>query len=146
MVVGSNGALGTLQELGGLATSRLQSVLGSNGAGLAELIGTSKITNSAPVQALIEIGEATVGRLMERASGGKELEAIKDIGNVLLGKLMTTVQEVAGQMSQGGGSSITSRLGDLGGLAKEVLDNTGLTSGFAKLAESAMAAIGNAKS
>jgi len=146
MVVGSNGALGQLQELGGLATSRLQDLLGSNGAGLGELLGVSKLTGSAPVQALVEIGGGLVGSVMERAAGGKELEALKEIGGFFLTKVATTVQDVVGQMSEGTGSSITSRFQELGGLAMGVAGNTGLANGFAKLAETAMGAIASSRS
>jgi hypothetical protein len=146
MVVGSNGALGQLQELGGLATSRLQGLFGTDGAGLGELLGLSKITGSAPVQALVEIGGGLVGSVMERAAGGKELEALKEIGGFLLTKVATTVQDVVGQMSEGTGSSITSRLQEVGGLAMSVVENTGLANGFARLAETAMGAIASSRS
>jgi hypothetical protein len=146
MVVGSNGALGQLQELGGVATSRLQDLLGANGANLGELMGLSKIVNSAPVQAIVDIGSNLAGGLIERAAGGKELEALKEIGGFVLNKLVATVQGVAGQMSEGPGSSITSRFQDVSGLAKGMLENTGLANGFAKLAESAMGAISSARS
>jgi len=108
MVVGSNGALGQLQEMGGLATSRLQELLGSNGAGLGELLGVSKITGSAPIQAMVEIGGGLVGTVMERAAGGKELEALKEIGGYVAAKLATTVQDVMSQVNEGAGSSLTS--------------------------------------
>jgi hypothetical protein len=146
MVVGSNGALGQLQELGGLATSRLQGLLGSSGAGLNELLGVSKLTGSAPVKALVEIGSGLVGTVMERAAGGKELEALKEIGGFVLTKVAATVQDVVGQMGDGAGSSITSRLQDVGELAMGVLENTGLADGFAKLAEAAMGAIASSRS
>lgn len=145
MVVGSNGALGQLQELGGLATSRLQGVLSSNGAALAELVGASKITSSAPVQALVEISSVVAARLMERVTTGKELEALKDIGGVMLNRLVTTVQEVAGQMGEGAGPSLQARLQDLGELARSVAQNTGLADGFARLAETAMGAIAKSR-
>ena len=110
MVVGSNGALGQLQEMGGIATSRLQELFGSNGAGLGELLGLSKIAESAPVQALVEIGGGLFGNVMERAAGGKELEALKEIGGYVASKVAATVQDVVGRMNEGAGSSITSRV------------------------------------
>jgi hypothetical protein len=146
MVVGSNGALGQLQELGGIATSRLQELLGSNGAGLGELLGVSKIAESAPVQALVEIGGGLFGNVMERAGGGKELEALKEIGGYVVTKLAATVQEVVGQMNDGAGSTLTSRFRDVGELASSVAQNSGIANGFAKLAESAMGAIGSTRS
>ena len=146
MVVGSNGALGQLQELGGLATSRLQELLGSEGAGLGELLGVSKIAGSAPVQAMVEIGGGLFGNVMERAGGGKELEALKEIGGYVVNKLASTVQEVVGQMNDGAGSTLTSRFKDVGELASSVAQNTGIANGFAKLAESAMGVIGSSRS
>jgi hypothetical protein len=147
MVVGSNGALGQLQELGGIATSRLQELLGSNGAGLGELLGVSKIAESAPVQALVEIGGGLFGSVMERAAGGgKELEALKEIGGFVVSKLAATVQEIVGQMNDGAGSTLTSRFKDVGELASSVAQNTGIANGFAKLAETAMGVIGSSRS
>jgi len=146
MAVSSNGALGQLQELGGLATSRLQGLLGSNGAGLGELLGTAKITSSAPVQAIMEIGQNLVGSVIERAAGGKELEALKEIGGYVLNRLATTVQNVAGQMSDSAGSNITSRFQELSGFAMGVAENTGLASGFARLAETALSAVAKGRS
>jgi hypothetical protein len=145
MVVGSNGALGTLQELGGLATSRLQGVL-SNGSGLAELLGTSKIANSPPVKALADIGGVVVGRVIERAMTGKELEALKDIGNVMLARALATVQEVAGQMDEGAGPGLRARFQELSVMAMSVAESTGLANGFARLAETAMGAIAKSRS
>jgi len=143
MVVGSNGALGQLQELGGVATSRLQELLGSNGAGLGELLGVSKLTGSAPIQAMVEIGGGLVGTVMERAAGGKELEALKEIGGYLAAKVATTVQDVMSQVNDGAGSSLTSRFKDFGDLASSMAQNTGISNGFAKLAETAMGVIAN---
>ena len=146
MVVGSNGALGQLQELGGVATSRLQDLLGANGANLGELMGLSKIVNSAPVQAIVDIGSNLAGGLMERAAGGKELEALKDIGGFVLNKVVTSVQGLAGRMGDGGGSSIAARFSDVGDIAKGILGSSGLGDGFAKVAESAMGAISKVRS
>ena len=146
MVVGSNGALEQLQELGGLATSRLQGLFGSDGAGLGELLGVSKITSSAPVQALVEIGSGLVGTVMERASAGKEIEALKEIGSYVLTKLATTVQDVVAQMDEGAGSSLASRLQEVGGLAMEAVQSSGLTNGLTKFAEAAMGVIGSSRS
>jgi hypothetical protein len=145
MVVSSNGALGTLQELGGLATSRLQGLIGST-SGLAELLGTSKITSSPPVKALADIGGVVVGRVIERATTGKELEALKDIGGVMLNRLVTTVQEVAGQMGDGAGPGLQARFQELSGLAMSVAESTGLADGFTRLAETAMGVIGKSRS
>jgi hypothetical protein len=145
-VVGSNGALEQLQELGGLATSRLQELLGSEGAGLDELFGLSKITSSAPVRALVEIGGGLFGTVMERAAGGKEIEALKEIGGYFLTKLATTVQEVVGQMGDGTGSSLTSRFQEVGDMAMNVVQSTGLANGLVKFAEAAMGAIGSSRS
>ena len=146
MVVGSNGALGQLQEWGGLATSRLQELLGSEGAGLGELLGVSKLAGSAPVQALLDISSGLVGTVMERATSGKELEALKEIGGFLLSKAAETVQDVVAQMGDGMGSSLTSRFQEVGEMAMTVVESSGLANGFAKLAESAMGAIGNSRS
>ena len=145
MVVGSNGALGTLQELGGFAASRLQGVF-SDGSGLAELLGTSKIANSPQVKALAEIGEVAVGRLMERAMTGKELQALKDIGNVMLARFLATVQQVSEQMSGGATPSLQARLQDLSGLAISIAESTGLKGGLARLAETATSAIVKSRS
>lgn len=145
MVVGSNGALGQLQELGGVATSRLQDLLGENGANIGGLLGLPKILNSAPVQAIVDIGSNLAGGLMERAAGGKELEALKDIGGFVLKKVVTSVQGMAGQMGEGG-SGIAARFADVGDIAKGMLGNSGLGNGFAKVAETAMGAISKIRS
>ena len=145
MVVGSNGALGTLQELGELATSRLQGVI-SNGSGLAELLGTSRIMNAPSVKALADIGGVVIDRVIERATSGKELEALKDIGGVMLNRLVVKVQEVAEQMGEGGGTSLQARFQELSGLAMSVAESTGLTNGFARLAETAMGAVARSRS
>lgn len=145
MVVGSNGALGQLQEMGGIATSRLQELFGSNGAGLGELLGVDKIAGSEPVKALVEIGQGLLGTVMERAAGGKELEALREIGGYVVTRLSVTVQEVVGQMD-GAGAGLTSRFKEVGELASSVAQNTGIADGLAKLAESAMGVIGNRRS
>jgi hypothetical protein len=145
MVVGSNGALGQLQELGGVATSRLQTLLGSNGVGLMELVGGDKIAKSEPVRAVVEIGNVVVGRLLERAVNGKEMQALKDIGGIMLNKVVVSVQELAGQVSEGAGPGLGTRLQELGGLARDVVQNTGLASGFARMAEGAIGAVASTR-
>ena len=128
-------------QCGDPGTGRVRSL-----AGLGELLGVSKIMSSAPVQALVEIGEGLFGTVMERAAGGKEIEALKEIGGYVLTKLATTVQDVVAQMDEGAGSSLTSRLQEVGGLAMSVVESTGLTNGLAKFAEAAMGAIGSSRS
>ena len=146
MVVGSNAALGQLQELGGVATSRLQDLLGENGANIGGLIGLPKILNSAPVQALVDIGSSLAGGLMERAAGGKELEALREIGGYVLRRAATSVQGLADQMGDGVGSGIAARFSDVGDIAKGMLGSSGLGDGFAKVAETAMGAISRVRS
>lgn len=63
----------------------------------------------------------------------------------MLNRLVTTVQEVAGQMGEGAGPSLQARLQDLGELARSVAQNTGLADGFARLAETAMGAIAKSR-
>jgi hypothetical protein len=144
MVVSSNGALGTLQELGGLATSRLQGLLG-NGSGLAELLGTSKIVSSPQVKALVQIGNVVADRVMERAMTGKELQALKDIGNVLLARTLAAVQGLAEQVNSGVTPGLQARFQELSGLAVDVVKSTGLSDGLARLAETAMGAIAKSR-